>query len=81
MRRAVIAEHNRQPGHAFAPDQANLHFRLLLDGDHGNDAAFREIDRLVRLFGRSMSFLTLSDTVLRFGSSKSKSLAMSDASR
>ena len=52
MRRAVVAEHDRQPGHPFAADQSDLDFlAVALNGDDGCKARLRKIDVLDLLVG------------------------------
>ncbi len=50
--RAVVAEHDRRPGHPFAADQSDLDFlAVALNGDDRGEARLRKIDVLDPLVG------------------------------
>ena len=81
VRRAMVAEHDRQPGHPFAADQSDLDFlAVALNGDDGCKARLGKIDRLDALVGPFEVLRTPRVTASRCGASKSKSLVERDKS-
>jgi len=52
VRRAIVAHHDGEPGHALGPDNADLDLLVVLgDGNHGGDTLFHKIDVPYRLVG------------------------------
>ena len=71
---SVIAEHDRQTGHAFAADQPDLGlFAIDLNCNNGCEPRLGKINYSIRLLGFSRDFRSCRGTVSKFGSSRSKS--------